>query len=117
MCSSDLNQQELYPSLEDCSLKYGGSKKIDAVKLLWEQGVLTADIDEALLRRHNKMSKLDKPKPYGYGSGDGAGNGYGNGAGAGAGAGDGAGYGAGAGNGSGKGAGNGSGYGYGSGSG
>ena len=53
------NQQELYPSLEDCSLKYGGSKKIDAVKLLWEQGVLTADIDEALLMEYLAGSEGD----------------------------------------------------------
>lgn len=43
------NQIEMYPNLEDTARKYGGSPKVDAVKLLWEQGVLTADIDQALL--------------------------------------------------------------------
>ena len=46
------HQLEMYPKLEDCATKYGGSKKIDEVKLLWEQGVLTADIDEALLMKY-----------------------------------------------------------------
>ena len=41
--------QNFYPTLEDTSLKYGGTKKIDEVKLLWENGVLTADIDRTLL--------------------------------------------------------------------
>lgn len=43
------HQTEQYPKLEDCSVKYGGTKKIDEVKLLWEQGVLTADIDPELI--------------------------------------------------------------------
>lgn len=42
-------QQELYPKLEDCSVKYGGTRKVDAVKVLWESGVTTAEIDQALL--------------------------------------------------------------------
>jgi len=46
------HQTETYPSLEDCSLLYGGTKKIDEVKLLWEQGVLTADIPKELLLRY-----------------------------------------------------------------
>lgn len=46
------HQTELYPRLEDCAIKYGGSAKADEVKILWEQGVLTADIDEALLMRY-----------------------------------------------------------------
>lgn len=43
------NQTHLYPALEDCAVKYGGTKKIDEVKLLWEAGYLTADIDKSLL--------------------------------------------------------------------
>ena len=43
------HQTEQYPKLEDCAIKYGGTKKIDEVKLLWEQGVLTADIDSELI--------------------------------------------------------------------
>ena len=46
------HQTEQYPKLEDCSLKYGGTKKVDEVKLLWEQGVLTADIDPDLIIRY-----------------------------------------------------------------
>ena len=46
------NQTHEYPSLEDTALKYGGTKKIDEVKLLWEKGVLTSDIDKALLHKY-----------------------------------------------------------------
>lgn len=46
------HQLELYPDLESCAIKYGGTPKVDAVKLLWEQGVLTADIDQALLMEY-----------------------------------------------------------------
>lgn len=49
------HQQSMYAKLEDCSVKYRGDldehavKKLDEVKILWEQGVLTADIDKELL--------------------------------------------------------------------
>lgn len=43
------NQQDTYPSLNDIAPRYGGTPKVDGVKILWEQGVLTADIDKALL--------------------------------------------------------------------
>lgn len=50
------HQTEQYPTLEDCSVKYRDEgmseyevRKIDEVKILWERGVLTADIDKALL--------------------------------------------------------------------
>lgn len=46
------HQTEMYPKLEDCSVKYGGTKKIDAVKLLWEQGYKTSQIDQALLMEY-----------------------------------------------------------------
>ncbi|AYR04371.1 DNA polymerase [Acinetobacter phage vB_AbaP_APK14] len=46
------HQTEMYPKLEDCSIKYGGTKKIDAVKLLWEQGYKTSEIDQALLMEY-----------------------------------------------------------------
>lgn len=52
------HQLDMYPKLEDCAIKYGGSKKIDEVKLLWEQGVLTADIDKALLMKYLADPKL-----------------------------------------------------------
>lgn len=50
------NQTNQYPALEDCSVKYRDEgmdehdvRKLDEVKILWEQGVLTADIDKELL--------------------------------------------------------------------
>jgi DNA polymerase I-like protein with 3'-5' exonuclease and polymerase domains len=46
------NQQETYPSLDTTAPKYGGTHKVDGVKILWEQGVLTADIDRALLMEY-----------------------------------------------------------------
>lgn len=46
------HQQEMYPRLEDCSLKYGGTVKVDEVKLLWEAGYTTSQIDRALLMKY-----------------------------------------------------------------
>lgn len=46
------HHQDMYPKLIDCSEKYGGDQKIDAVSILWKQGVLTADIDKALLMEY-----------------------------------------------------------------
>lgn len=46
------NQQDTYPSLDVIAPLYGGSHKVDGVKLLWEQGVLTADIDKDLLAEY-----------------------------------------------------------------
>ena len=50
------NNTDTYPALEDCSVKYRDEgmsehdvRKLDEVKILWEQGVLTADIDKKLL--------------------------------------------------------------------
>jgi DNA polymerase I-like protein with 3'-5' exonuclease and polymerase domains len=43
------NQQETYPSLDETAPKYGGTHKVDGVKLLWEQGYLTSEIDKDLL--------------------------------------------------------------------
>lgn len=45
-------QQETYPTLEDTAQNYGGSMKIDEVKMLWEQGALTSEIDQALLIKY-----------------------------------------------------------------
>lgn len=42
--------QNMYPSLDETAPKYGGEHKIDGVKILWEQGVLTSQIDPILLR-------------------------------------------------------------------
>ena len=46
------HQTEMYPTLEDTAIKHGGTNKLDAVKVLWEQGVLTADIEEDLLMEY-----------------------------------------------------------------
>ncbi|APU03166.1 DNA polymerase [Ralstonia phage phiAp1] len=43
------NQRETYPSLNDIAPEYGGEHKVDGVKLLWEQGFRTSQIDPALL--------------------------------------------------------------------
>lgn len=51
--------QDLYPSLDETAPKYGGTHKVDGVKLLWEQGVLTSDIDPYLL--HDYLVNGDIP--------------------------------------------------------
>ena len=43
------NQQDTYPSLDSTAPKYGGSHKVDGVKIMWEHGKLTSEIDSALL--------------------------------------------------------------------
>ena len=43
------NQTELYPSLDETDPQYGGSHKVDGVKILWESGKLTSEIDPDLL--------------------------------------------------------------------
>jgi DNA polymerase I-like protein with 3'-5' exonuclease and polymerase domains len=43
------NQQETYPSLDETAPKYGGTHKVDGIKLLWQQGYLTSQIDKDLL--------------------------------------------------------------------
>lgn len=46
------NQQDIYPPLDEVAPLYGGSHKVDGVKALWKAGVLTADIDPALLHEY-----------------------------------------------------------------
>ena len=46
------NQQDTYPALDEVAPMYGGSHKVDGIKILWNQGVLTADIDPALLTEY-----------------------------------------------------------------
>lgn len=62
------HHQTMYPSLVDCSLKYGGDKKIDEVSILWGQGVLTADIDKALLMQYlaGERSVDEDGEVYGF---------------------------------------------------
>jgi hypothetical protein len=44
--------QDMYPSLDETAPKYGGTHKVDGVKLLWEQGVRTSEIDPILLHEY-----------------------------------------------------------------
>lgn len=46
------NQQDTYPALGEIAVKYGGTPKVDGIKILWEQGVLTKDIDKDLLSEY-----------------------------------------------------------------
>lgn len=43
------HQQELYPSLDETAPRHGGTHKVDGVKILWQQGALTSEIDKDLL--------------------------------------------------------------------
>lgn len=43
------HQTNLYPSLDEVAPLYGGTQKVDGIKILWEQGHLTSQIDKALL--------------------------------------------------------------------
>lgn len=43
------HQQDLYPSLDETAPKHGGTHKVDGVKILWEQGKRTSEIDKDLL--------------------------------------------------------------------
>lgn len=43
------HQQELYPALDETAVKHGGTHKVDGVKILWETGHLTSQIDKTLL--------------------------------------------------------------------
>lgn len=45
-------QQHTYPSLDEVAPRYGGTTKIDEVKLLWDQGYLTSEIDPELLAEY-----------------------------------------------------------------
>ncbi len=45
-----LNAQETeYPSLDDTAVKYGGTLKDERIKMLWDAGVQTSDIDKDML--------------------------------------------------------------------
>lgn len=53
------DQQSQYASLDETAPKYGGTHKVDGVKVLWEQGVLTSQIDPMLL--HDYLVNGDIP--------------------------------------------------------
>lgn len=46
------NQQDTYPALDQIAPIYGGTAKVDGVKILWDQGYLTSQIDPALLEEY-----------------------------------------------------------------
>lgn len=46
------NQQDTYPSLDEIAPEYGGTRKIDGIKVLWEQGFRTSQIDPQLLAEY-----------------------------------------------------------------
>lgn len=46
------HQLEQYPSLDETAPKHGGTHKVDGIKVLWEQGHLTSEIDPELLREY-----------------------------------------------------------------
>lgn len=41
-----------YPALDEVAPKHGGTHKVDGVKMLWEQGYKTSEIDPALLAEY-----------------------------------------------------------------
>lgn len=45
-------QQLLYPSLDKCAVKYGGTLKDDRIKEFWEEGVDTEDIPREMLQEY-----------------------------------------------------------------
>lgn len=47
-----MGAQDQYLSLDEVAPRYGGNLKVDEVKLLWESGVDTPDIDPDLLERY-----------------------------------------------------------------
>jgi hypothetical protein len=46
------HQLETYPALDEVAPQYGGTHKVDGIKILWNQGVKTKDIDPALLAEY-----------------------------------------------------------------
>ena len=44
--------QDMYPSLDETAPKYGGTHKVDGIKLLWAQGIRTSEIDPILLHEY-----------------------------------------------------------------
>lgn len=46
------HQLNTYPSLDETAPLYGGTHKVDGIKILWEQGIRTADIDPVLLMEY-----------------------------------------------------------------
>lgn len=45
-------QVNKFPKLDEVSVKYGGTKKPDVIKLMWDNGVQTEDMDKDVLRNY-----------------------------------------------------------------
>ena len=58
-----MTEENHYLSLEEVSLRYGGDTKVDEIKLLWEAGVDTPDIEPELLIRY-LIGGEDETKTY-----------------------------------------------------
>ena len=46
------HQTWTYPALDEVAPKHGGTHKVDGIKALWDQSVLTSEMDPALLREY-----------------------------------------------------------------
>lgn len=46
------HQTWTYPALDEVAPKHGGTHKVDGIKALWDQGVLTSEMDPAMLREY-----------------------------------------------------------------
>lgn len=46
------HQTWTYPALDEVAPKHGGTHKVDGIKALWDQGVLTSQMDPALLHEY-----------------------------------------------------------------
>jgi hypothetical protein len=46
------HQTWTYPALDEVAPKHGGTHKVDGIKALWDQGVLTSEMDPALLHEY-----------------------------------------------------------------
>lgn len=46
------NQQDTYPALDVIAPMYGGTHKVDGIKILWEQGYLTSQIEKDHLLKY-----------------------------------------------------------------
>jgi len=53
------DQEHKYPSLDNCSKKYGGTLKDSYIQECWEQGIQTEDIDQDKLKEYLKHDLLN----------------------------------------------------------
>ena len=57
-------QTEEYPSLDAVATRYGGTLKDDRIKMLWESGLQTSEIDSGMLLEYLKNDVLNTEKVY-----------------------------------------------------